>query len=68
MPADGAGQKRGLLEELLDVVLAEMGMLERRLVQGEYVGSGLELRDGYEADLQWVGRNSEGEGREEKMN
>lgn len=50
MPADGAGQERGLLEELLDVVLAEMGMLERRLVQGEDVGSGLELGDGYEAD------------------
>ena len=52
----------------MDVVLAEMGMLERRLVQGEDVGSGLELGDGYEADLQWVGCNSEGEGREGKMN
>ena len=51
MPADRAGQKRGLLEELLDVVLPEMGMLERRLVQGEDVGSGFELGDGYEADL-----------------
>ena len=66
MPADGAGQERGLLEELLDVVLAEVDMLERRLVQGEDVGSGLELGDGYEADLWWVSCNSGGKvGREE---
>jgi len=60
VPTDGAGQERGLLEELLDVVLTEMGVLERRLVQGEDVGSGLELGDGYEADLRWVSCNLEG--------
>ena len=60
MPVDRVGQERGLLEELLDVVLAEMGMLARRLVQGEDVGSGLELGDGYEADLWWVSCNSGG--------
>ena len=68
MPADGAGQERGLLEELLDVVLAEMDVLERRLVQGEDVGGRLELGDGYEADLRWASCNSGVDGREGRMN
>ena len=50
----------------MNVVLAEMGMLERRLVQGEDVGSGLELGDGYEADLWWVSCNSGGNVRREE--
>jgi hypothetical protein len=64
VPADGPGQERGFLKELLDVVLAEVGVLERRLVQGEDVGGGLELRNGYKADLECVSCSSRGKGRE----
>lgn len=52
MPSYGAGEELRFLEELLDVVFAEVvvdGV--GRLVEGEDVGGGLELGDGYEADL-----------------
>lgn len=53
MPSDGAREELGLLEQFLDVVLAEMRLQRASggLVEGEDVVCGLELRDGYEADL-----------------
>lgn len=63
MPLDGAGQDLGLFEELLHVVFAKVRLGGvGRLVEREDVVCGLELRDGYEADLGfalvkcWVGR------------
>jgi hypothetical protein len=48
----GAGEDLALLEELLDVVFAEMGLRGiGGLVEGEDVVCGFEFRYGYEADL-----------------
>lgn len=51
VPLDGAGQQVGLLREFLRVVLTKVGVWRGRLVQREDVVGGLELGDGYEADL-----------------
>jgi hypothetical protein len=52
MPADGAREDLGFLEEFLDVVFAEVGLQRvRLLVQGEDVVGGLQLGDGDETDL-----------------
>jgi hypothetical protein len=55
MPLYRAGQEPRFLEEFLDVVFAKVGvwllLLRGGLVEGEDVGGGFELGDGYEADL-----------------
>ena len=52
VPADGAREEPGFLEELLDVVFAKVGLLRGGwLVQGEDVVCRLQLGHGDEADL-----------------
>jgi hypothetical protein len=52
VPADGAREQLGLVEELLDVVFAKVRVQGvRGLVEGEDIVCGLELGDGDEADL-----------------
>jgi hypothetical protein len=52
VPADGAREELGFLEEFLNVVFAKV-CVERgwRLVEGEDVVCGFQLGDGDEADL-----------------
>jgi hypothetical protein len=59
VPADRAREELGFLEEFLDVVFAKVCVQVRgRLVEGEDVICGFELRDGDEADLVCVGGRS----------
>jgi hypothetical protein len=56
VPADGAREQLGLVEELLDVVFAKVRVQRvRGLVQGKNVVCGFQLGDGDEADLVGVG-------------
>lgn len=51
MPADGAREEGGFLEEFLLVVFAEVEVVGWGGVEGEDVGCGFEFGDCYEADL-----------------
>lgn len=53
VPVDFARESRRFVEKLLYVVFAKVGMCGGR-IEGEDIGGGLKLRDGYEADLQRV--------------
>jgi hypothetical protein len=53
VPFDGPGQDGRLFRKLLGVVLAEVNMFGRLLMEGKDVVRGLKFRDGNETDLHW---------------